>query len=49
LYDFGLTKRMSAERTKAILGWQPEGASIFEELERGSYVPVIRAEGTSRT
>lgn len=41
-------KRMSAVRTRVQLGWEPKGPSIFEDLERGSYVKVIKEQGASQ-
>jgi nucleoside-diphosphate-sugar epimerase len=37
-------KRMSAARTKAELGWEPSGPTIFEDIERGSYVEIIKGK-----
>jgi nucleoside-diphosphate-sugar epimerase len=38
-----LDQFISAERAKADLHWQPEGPTIVEELERGSYLQVPAA------
>ena len=36
-------KRLSAGRTKALLGWTPEAPSIIDELQHGSYVSMMRS------
>jgi hypothetical protein len=38
---------MSALRTKSQLWWEPKGPSIFEDIERGSYVAMIKGQGRS--
>jgi nucleoside-diphosphate-sugar epimerase len=38
-----LDQIISSDRAKVDLGWRPRGASIVEELERGSYVDAVFA------
>jgi nucleoside-diphosphate-sugar epimerase len=39
-----LNQRISSEKVRKILGWNPRHAGIFEELRRGSYVARNKSE-----
>jgi len=38
-YSFGSNSRVRARKARAVLGWQPSGRSLLDEIEHGSYAP----------
>jgi nucleoside-diphosphate-sugar epimerase len=42
--SFGSNSRVRGKRSRAELGWQPKGPPILEEIERGHYKRVHRAQ-----
>lgn len=40
--SFGSNSRVKGKRSRAELGWQPKGASIYQEIEQGHYRRVHR-------
>jgi nucleoside-diphosphate-sugar epimerase len=39
---YGSNSRVRADKARAMLGWKPNGKSLFEEIERGCYRDAIR-------
>jgi nucleoside-diphosphate-sugar epimerase len=47
-FSLGGNSRVSADKARRMLGWQPKGPSLFEEIERGWYKRQLEAGAYAR-